>query len=406
MLQFQLYFELFLLVLYCHNNVSCAAYSAEDSDEDLKQALLLVEILKSEYGKLLREKNEADKNTENVDGLTCATTNEARTDATVPRLMQWTGDGSIGVTEEKLWPTNANLEMSTSMPGTTSTPFSMLTHGPLLPYNPNFRRRINLPLGKHDRRQLRFDYEDPFGGHPEQTAKPATYQDVWTTVSTIVESSTTSINPKRPTTLSTTTEINLPETNPSTQDIVTVSTSRYINNTIKKMTSLSTPYKVKLRITKTTKEFNTEKSIFKNPIIDQVAAELISELKGDQLLFTSKTKGKNTRKTRKPLYLLKNKEIYEERPSTYRQKTTLKVHLAGSSRYPIPFPDNHAFCHTNPYNPLYEHAPPAATQWLCGPHVLHLNGYYHFRNGESACECLVAARRERPRAPTRPRPLV
>lgn len=35
---------------------------------------------------------------------------------------------------------------------------------------------------------------------------------------------------------------------------------------------------------------------------------------------------------------------------TWRGST--KIHLAGSTRYPIPLPENNAFCYTNPKSPL------------------------------------------------------
>lgn len=37
-------------------------------------------------------------------------------------------------------------------------------------------------------------------------------------------------------------------------------------------------------------------------------------------------------------------------PTAWR--TSIRVHLAGSTRYPIPLPENHAFCFTNPKSAL------------------------------------------------------
>lgn len=73
----------------------------------------------------------------------------------------------------------------------------------------------------------------------------------------------------------------------------------------------------------------------------QVASELELEMKTEKI----KTMKNNPRSTQRTTKMDINSVIKLPKP-------TLKIHLGGSTRYPIPLPQNHAFCYTNPRNAL------------------------------------------------------
>lgn len=85
----------------------------------------------------------------------------------------------------------------------------------------------------------------------------------------------------------------------------------------------------------------------KDPIMLQVESELVKELKSERF-------------TRKPIFTIKKrnkfsfmKSKYKRRPArTRKYKSTLKIYLSKSTKIPIPFPENNAFCYTNPNNAL------------------------------------------------------
>lgn len=108
-----------------------------------------------------------------------------------------------------------------------------------------------------------------------------------------------------------------------------------------------------------------EKPTHNDPVIDQVAAELMSELKETDMFLRSPEKhhryhlrehknGKIPMQDRqflvtlKPLYLTKAKA----NSSIVNDKSTLRIHLARSTRQSLPLPENNAFCYYVPDSPL------------------------------------------------------
>lgn len=79
--------------------------------------------------------------------------------------------------------------------------------------------------------------------------------------------------------------------------------------------------------------------------ISQVATELIEELEctnSEDILESCKDRKEQILKK-----IMKNTTI-----TTPRTTTTMKVFLQGSTRIPIPFPENNGFCHFHPENAL------------------------------------------------------
>lgn len=72
--------------------------------------------------------------------------------------------------------------------------------------------------------------------------------------------------------------------------------------------------------------------------MSQVASELIEEFKG--------TKSENI-----PDLFNQDKKDSNLNPKK-KTSTTMKIYLSGSSRLPVPLPENNAFCFSYPNNPL------------------------------------------------------
>lgn len=88
------------------------------------------------------------------------------------------------------------------------------------------------------------------------------------------------------------------------------------------------------------------KPVTKDPVMAQVASELISELKEDVPSLRQHSDGKNNYNTKQGSKPLQNEVVF------VKPKTTLRIHLAQSTRYALPLPENHAFCYFSPRNPL------------------------------------------------------
>lgn len=75
------------------------------------------------------------------------------------------------------------------------------------------------------------------------------------------------------------------------------------------------------------------------PVLSQVADELMSEMKGGQQQLKPTTPGRSRKTTRNTRYM-----------SAF--KPTFKIHLSKSTRLAVPLSKNNAFCYFNPRNAL------------------------------------------------------
>lgn len=78
-------------------------------------------------------------------------------------------------------------------------------------------------------------------------------------------------------------------------------------------------------------------NVTKDPVMDQVASELDNELKEDGINKDVKFKQRSSP-------ILRNKFL--------DIKPTLRIHLARSTRLPLPLSENNAFCYYVPNTPL------------------------------------------------------
>lgn len=110
------------------------------------------------------------------------------------------------------------------------------------------------------------------------------------------------------------------------------------------MTSSPKNVKIKLKGTLTVKD----------PVKDQVAAELANEIQS----IDRNSKSLNTDKKKShPISIpLRETTMKPKRNKTRTYinhfRITRRIHLERSTRYPIPFPENHAFCFMNPRSAL------------------------------------------------------
>lgn len=84
-------------------------------------------------------------------------------------------------------------------------------------------------------------------------------------------------------------------------------------------------------------EAKPEDNVTKDPVMDQIASELDNELKEDGATKLYKKKLRTSQITKNA--------FLDIRP-------TLRIHLARSTRLPIPFSENNAFCYYAPRSPL------------------------------------------------------
>lgn len=84
-------------------------------------------------------------------------------------------------------------------------------------------------------------------------------------------------------------------------------------------------------------EVKPEDNVTKDPVMDQVASELDNELKEDGVNKEDKNKQRPT-----PIFRSRLLDI----------KPTLRIHLARSTKLPLPLSENNAFCYYVPRTPL------------------------------------------------------
>ncbi|KAJ0183824.1 hypothetical protein K1T71_000247 [Dendrolimus kikuchii] len=198
----------------------------------------------------------------------------------------------------------------------------------------------------------RFDYDDAFGAHPNNTDKPKTHEDsevsIITSKTPITASLTTAIIMST-TTIPSTGE-HLTETQHETTNVIStpetiISTLKHSLSTTEKVQTVSKEGSIKIKVPSYINEIYKSK----DPIIKQVAFEFVNEVNDEKNIakLNKYSKKDDIHKSTKEYTNPRNKW------STFKyRRPTMKLHLSGSSRYPIPYPENHAFCFTNPNNAL------------------------------------------------------
>lgn len=84
-------------------------------------------------------------------------------------------------------------------------------------------------------------------------------------------------------------------------------------------------------------EVQSEDNVTKDPVMDQIASELVKEMREDGVNKDDKNKPRSSQSTR----------------NTFLDfKPTLRIHLARSTRLPLPLSENNAFCYYVPRTPL------------------------------------------------------
>ncbi|XP_045490224.1 uncharacterized protein LOC123690588 isoform X2 [Pieris rapae] len=170
----------------------------------------------------------------------------------------------------------------------------------------------------------RLEYDDMFGPHPGEKHKEPTSQAQPTSIGRPTSNLATSIPPPP-----------LAESTILTASEVThLSTRSSIDyeQTIK--AKIEGHKAVKLKLT------NQKKPTSRDPVVEQVASEIMNEMK-------DKTNSKFKVEIA-PLFTAKTEPYtrFENVKGTYR------IHQATSKRYPIPLPENNAFCFYHPDSPL------------------------------------------------------
>lgn len=102
--------------------------------------------------------------------------------------------------------------------------------------------------------------------------------------------------------------------------------------TTKKITAATKLHAITQKMT-TKEKATTEHKTTEDTLMDEIASELLRELNGTKIA--------------KPKHEVENLTQVTE-ATTRKVRPTLRIHLDGSTRYNIPFPENHAFCYTNP----------------------------------------------------------
>ncbi|XP_047543969.1 uncharacterized protein LOC125076069 isoform X2 [Vanessa atalanta] len=329
---------------------------ASDEQKELQQALFLVELLKSEYARVLRENKEMQSNRVlwEEGAMTCATTKRGKFERApaTPQVQHWPRRIPPIFPALRKWRRRfpqINSNIYYDIPARN------------IEYNEGYEDKENA------RGWRRFQYEDAFGPQPGESSNtsrttkttiPSSYK-----ASSVISSAPTSIlstendniltvstsSPVVSTPKTTISEITTSVTANTTKETVTTSltssshTTRRIMLLLSKKSSSTTSdvsnsnegnklQSNAAHIVSSTK-FNVSKNITPRDTdleVSQAAAELEKEL-GSNL---GNWKKRASRKL----------------PQIWR--ATTRVHLAGSTRYQIPLPENHAFCYTNPDNAL------------------------------------------------------
>ncbi|XP_046977360.1 uncharacterized protein LOC124543251 isoform X2 [Vanessa cardui] len=317
---------------------------ASDEQKELQQALFLVELLKSEYARVLRENKEMKSNRGlKEDGaIMCATTEKGNFERSpiTPQVQHW---------PRRIPPIFPALrKWRRRFPQIDSNIYYDIQAG-----NNEYIERYDEQNNAGGWR--RFQYEDAFGPQPggsnntsstTKTASPSS-----TKASSVMSSAPTftpstendniTVSSSSPavskTTISEiTTSVTEKPKSETTKETVTTSLTSSSHTTRRIMLLLSKKTSSK-QSNAAHSEQSTKPNLSKNVTtsdtdleVSQAAAEFEKEL-GSNL---GNWKKRRSRKL----------------PKKWRAST--RVHLAGSTRYQIPLPENHAFCYTNPDNAL------------------------------------------------------
>ncbi|CAG4955013.1 unnamed protein product [Colias eurytheme] len=289
------------VVAWC--GVLAAALAAGSQEDPLQQALLLVDLLKTEYARVKGEniilRKRELKFQSSVDDETCPPTEPTDTVSPI-------ADGRR----------------------------SGVQHGNLLTPHPVASRR---KLYK-SRRQ---DYEDAFGPHPGGDIPKST--------------TTTTTSPKTETTKQTSTSMSISITSstsesPKSKIYTTEEHSSAIITQQSFHTKLENPVKNELPPKKLgfKKVGLSHKKAFtkttRDPVMEQVASEIMNEMKDSK---TPKLK-------KYAFYSAPLLSPKTERMTKFENFTrgTLRIHQATSKRYQLPLPENNAFCFFHPDSAL------------------------------------------------------
>ncbi|XP_073953281.1 uncharacterized protein isoform X4 [Choristoneura fumiferana] len=367
----------------------------ESDDDKLNQALILVDILKTEYVKLLRQniqlRNGDESVIEEVDQATCAAN---ATEA--PGVTGSMANDSIGNHTSGAEPVSAkhvnrtlqlqgpDLESTTggSAPLPAGTPPSQAQPRPLVPNltTPAAMAYYDMPMPqlpfplhqkpfqaprRYFRRRIpdyyyygsdfrRFDYDnDPFNDTPTTVLTTTTISTTTSRTTTAGTSTTVAVTAQSTasdaqgssdaTTMPTPTP---PMTSPTTRSRrTTIPASRkptMKTTTVTRRLSVKTTASISSEIDRETLKAKVRHTpsllTTKDPVDAEVASELVKELKKEGITIKKKKLISSTNPTT---------DVFD--PAF---KTSMRIYLEKSTRYPIPLPENHAFCYTNPNNPL------------------------------------------------------
>ncbi|XP_073953265.1 uncharacterized protein isoform X2 [Choristoneura fumiferana] len=381
----------------------------ESDDDKLNQALILVDILKTEYVKLLRQniqlRNGDESVIEEVDQATCAANATEAPGVTGSMANDSIGNHTSGAEPVSAKHVNRTLQLqgpdlesttggSAPLPAGTppsqaqprplvpnlTTPAAMAYYDMPMPQLPfplhqkpfqaprrYFRRRIpdyyyyDLP-----RRRLyneppvvgsdfrRFDYDnDPFNDTPTTVLTTTTISTTTSRTTTAGTSTTVAVTAQSTasdaqgssdaTTMPTPTP---PMTSPTTRSRrTTIPASRkptMKTTTVTRRLSVKTTASISSEIDRETLKAKVRHTpsllTTKDPVDAEVASELVKELKKEGITIKKKKLISSTNPTT---------DVFD--PAF---KTSMRIYLEKSTRYPIPLPENHAFCYTNPNNPL------------------------------------------------------
>ncbi|XP_045531459.1 uncharacterized protein LOC123718739 [Pieris brassicae] len=280
----------YCVIALCIFSVAPARCTSSES-EALQQAFVLVDLLKAEYARLNKQNSflRAGVPLSTPEQPTCPTTQRP-----------------------------ANNDHSFTLDGgSLAVPFRRILLNNLTPDSANNMRKQSRLKSR------RLEYDDMFGPHPGEEPTERTSQTQPT--STLPTSSSAS-----PTPPPTKVEITIPTVSEVAQHL---STRPSIDFEQTRKAKIEGNKAVKLKL-------SHQKPTSRDPVIEQVASEVMNEMKDRT---TSKFKVEIA-----PLLTAKTERYtrFENVKGTYR------IHQATSKRYPIPLPENNAFCFYHPDNPL------------------------------------------------------
>ncbi|XP_039763967.1 uncharacterized protein LOC120636521 [Pararge aegeria] len=340
--------------------------TGSDERAALDQALLLVEILKSEYSRVLRENEKLQGRTKlhAIDTQTCATTAEKPSQVSLARTLQdnvapphspatpfsnWNAQrGLNGFRRQRRWRPPASFYYY-------DVPFRRL-------YDSRDYFGANIGTVKW----RRFNYDEDFGPQPGNN-KTTTSTKTTTTTKTSSKKQTTAASTAK---TKNTAYIEVPES--SFTSVGGGSTN--VSNEIVTKPGISGPTSEK-----TDNLLITEDTVYTNPsqlsssqyTAQKSKIETIGNhssprpLRKKPLPLPRNTKGNGipTTRVREPELSQAAEELVKElgavaTPGSFGHRFSIlwrgstKAYLADSTRYPVPLPQNHAFCFTNPHNAL------------------------------------------------------